>query len=150
MAEKDESGIIGQIRRLSRRLSGNILSADPKDVRAYMNRMENRRNIYSYDNEDQLRIGKSIIFNIIFGPILLLFLGDILLKDLAEEYGNISRLFLREKTTFNCFFLWTGTPLYIYDANRIYDNFNVYNNFLKNKHFSLCYPVKVNLIGNFY
>ena len=57
MAEKEDGGFIGQIRRLSRRLSGNILSADPKDVRAYMARNESKRSIYSYDNEDQLRVG---------------------------------------------------------------------------------------------
>ena len=60
MAEKEDGGIMGQIRRLSRRLSGNILSADPKDVRAYMSHNESKRNIYSYDNEDQLRIGKFV------------------------------------------------------------------------------------------
>lgn len=105
MAEKEDGGIMGQIRRLSRRLSGNILSADPKDVRAYMSHNESKRNIYSYDNEDQLRI------------------GGILLKDLAEEYG---------------------TPLYIYDINRIYDNYNLLAGVLKTKNFLLSYSVRAN------
>lgn len=58
MADKEdkETGFIGQIRRLSRRLSGNILSADVRDVKAYLLRND-KRSVYSYDSEDQLRIG---------------------------------------------------------------------------------------------
>lgn len=58
MAEKEEKeiGFIGQIRRLSRRLSGNILSADTKDVKAYLVRND-KKFLFSYDNEDQMRIG---------------------------------------------------------------------------------------------
>lgn len=104
MTEKEETGFLGQIRRLSRRLSGNILSADVKDVRAYMARHD-KRNIYSYDSEEQLRI------------------GNILLKDLAEEFG---------------------TPLYVYDIKRINDNFNLFTGTLQSKNFLICYPVKVN------
>lgn len=60
MAEKEEkeTGFIGQIRRLSRRLSGNILSADVRDVKAYLVRND-KRNIYTYDSEEQMRIGKT-------------------------------------------------------------------------------------------
>lgn len=105
MAEKEDGGILGQIRRFSRRLSGNILSADPKDVRAYLNRNDNRKPIYSYDNEDHLRI------------------GGLQLKDLADEFG---------------------TPLFVYDINRIYDNVDLFTGSLRKKHFNLCYSIKVN------
>lgn len=54
--DKEGSGFISQIRRLSRRLSGNILAADAKDVRAYYNNA-NRKNIYAYDEDGQLKIG---------------------------------------------------------------------------------------------
>ena len=38
----------------------------------------------------------------------------------------------------------TGTPVYIYDVNRLIDNYNVYLGSLRNvKSFLLCYPVKV-------
>lgn len=37
-----------------------------------------------------------------------------------------------------------GTPLYVYDVNRLIDNYNVYLGSLKNlKNFMLCYAVKV-------
>lgn len=50
------TSFIGQIRRLSRRLSGNILSADAKDVRAYH---QSRNAIYYHDkNDDQLKISE--------------------------------------------------------------------------------------------
>lgn len=60
----------------------------------------------------------------------------------------------------NCFIInsQTGTPVYIYDVNRLIDNYNVYLGSLRNvKSFLLCYPVKVsnaklilvNLIFNF-
>lgn len=58
MAEKEEVGIMGQIRRLSRRLSGTILSADARDVKAYLVRND-KKNIFSFNNEDQMQIGKA-------------------------------------------------------------------------------------------
>ncbi|KAH9397572.1 hypothetical protein TYRP_003892 [Tyrophagus putrescentiae] len=102
---KEGSGFMGSIRRLSRRLSGTVLSADSRDVKAYLVRND-KRNIYSYDGEDQLKV------------------GGIVLKELAEEYG---------------------TPLYVYDANRLVDNYRLYLGSLKNvKNFMLCYAVKAN------
>lgn len=53
-----EVGFMGQIRRLSRRLSGTVLSADSRDVKAYLVRNDNKRNVYSYDGDDQLKVGK--------------------------------------------------------------------------------------------
>lgn len=55
--EEKETGFINQIRRLSRRLSGNILTADSKDVRAYYNNA-GRKNIFAYDEDGLLKIGK--------------------------------------------------------------------------------------------
>jgi len=57
MTEKEEVGLMGQIRRLSRRLSGTILSPDARDVKAYLVLNDNKKNIFSLDNEDQMRIG---------------------------------------------------------------------------------------------
>lgn len=53
-----EVGFIGSIRRLSRRLSGTVLSADSRDVKAYLVRNDNKRNVYTYDGDDQLKVGK--------------------------------------------------------------------------------------------
>ncbi len=58
---KEGSGFMGSIRRLSRRLSGTVLSADSRDVKAYLVRND-KRNIYSYDGEDQLKVGEYIFF----------------------------------------------------------------------------------------
>ena len=58
MAEDKEAGFMGQIRRLSRRLSGTILSADARDVKAYLARND-KRNVYTYDSDDQMKIGMS-------------------------------------------------------------------------------------------
>lgn len=112
----EETGFIGQIRRLSRRLSGTLLSADARDVKAYYNRNDNRKDIFTFDNEDQMKV------------------GGIVLKELAEEYD---------------------TPLYVYDANRLIDNYYLYLGSLKNvKNFMLCYAVKANpnlaLLNMFY
>ena len=57
MTEDKEAGFIGQIRRLSRRLSGTILSPDARDVKAYLVRND-KRNVYTYDSDDQMKIGK--------------------------------------------------------------------------------------------
>ena len=62
MTEKEETGFIGQIRRLSRRLSGSILSADARDVKAYLNRNDNKKNIFSFDKDDLMRIGNEYEF----------------------------------------------------------------------------------------
>lgn len=105
MAEKEEVGFMSQIRRLSRRLSGTILSPDARDVKAYLIRND-KKNIFNLDSDDQMRI------------------GGIVLRELAEEYG---------------------TPLYVYDVNRLVDNYHLYLGSLKNvKNFLLCYAVKAN------
>ena len=67
----EKTGFIGQIRRLSRRLSGTLLSANARDVKAYYNRNDNRKDIFTFDNEDQMKV------------------GGIVLKELAEEYGML-------------------------------------------------------------
>lgn len=58
MSDEKEAGFIGQIRRLSRRLSGTILSPDARDVKAYLARND-KRNIYSYDSDEQMKIGNT-------------------------------------------------------------------------------------------
>ena len=55
--DEKEVGIIGSIRRLSRRLSGTILSPDARDVKAYFFRND-KRTIYTPDKDDNLKIGK--------------------------------------------------------------------------------------------
>lgn len=87
MAEKEDVGFIGSIRRLSRRLSGNILSADFKDVKAYLIRND-KRNAYTYDSEDQMRIGERVNSSCKRLLTILFVSGGILAKDLAEEYGR--------------------------------------------------------------
>ena len=54
---KHESGIFGQIRRLSRRFSGTILldSKGPANLA-----QTGKKSIYSYDDDEQLRIGLSL------------------------------------------------------------------------------------------
>lgn len=67
-----EVGFIGSIRRLSRRLSGTVLSADSRDVKAYLVRNDNKRNVYTYDGDDQLKVGKHW-WSIQFTTILIIF-----------------------------------------------------------------------------
>ena len=91
MAEdKEGSGFLGQIRRMSRRLSGTLLKADERDVKAYLIRND-KRLIYSYE-EDQMVIGKyskSVCNLIYFYAINFpLTIGGVVVKELAEEYGK--------------------------------------------------------------
>ena len=59
MSEKEEtsSGILGHIRRLSRRLSGSFLDARSGPL---INVHRDYRPIYAYDDAGHLRIGNSL------------------------------------------------------------------------------------------
>ncbi|XP_054159152.1 diaminopimelate decarboxylase-like isoform X2 [Oppia nitens] len=103
-SKEKETGFIGSIRRLSRRFSGTLLNVDSKAGPHMVH--SGRKTIYSYDDEEQLRI------------------GGVSAEELIEKYG---------------------TPLYVYDVNRLTDNYNVYLGSLKSiKNFMLCYAVKAN------
>lgn len=58
-ATKPETGIMGQIRRLSRRFSGTLLNVDTKSG-PHMH-PSGRKTIYSYDGDESLRIGINLI-----------------------------------------------------------------------------------------
>lgn len=104
MSEDKSSGIVGQIRRLSRRFSGTLLNVDVKAGPQMI--YSDRKPIYSYDDDEQLRI------------------GGVSAAELISTYG---------------------TPLYVYDVNRLVDNYQVYLGSLRNvNNFMLCYAVKAN------
>lgn len=109
MASHDEkSGLMGQIRRISRRLSGTIL-----DAKAGQNLLGHRAKnpIYQHDANGDLRI------------------SGVKAVDIVTRHGS---------------------PVYVYDANRIIDNYYDYLGSLRNlNNFLLCYPVKVRLVLNF-
>jgi diaminopimelate decarboxylase len=106
MSEREESssGFIGQFRRLSRRLSATLLNVEGKQGPNLIH--GDRKPIYSYDDDEQMRI------------------GGVSAAELVSTYG---------------------TPLYVYDVNRLVDNYHVYLGSLKNlNNFMLCYAVKAN------
>lgn len=142
MSEKeDEKGILSQIRRISRRLSGSFLDAKPGPLVV----QREFKPIHSYDDSGHLTISKKIIsLEIDFNFLILFFQMELkwlkLLKHMVTN--EMKCLFL----LLNCFIInsHTGTPVYIYDVNRLIDNYNVYLGSLRNvKSFLLCYPVKV-------
>ena len=60
-ATKPETGFMGQIRRLSRRFSGTLLNADSRAGPHLTH--SGRKTIYSYDDDELLRIGIPITFH---------------------------------------------------------------------------------------
>ncbi|CAG2117443.1 unnamed protein product, partial [Medioppia subpectinata] len=106
--KKAETGFIGSIRRLSRRFSGTLLNVDSKAGPHLIH--SGRKTIYSYDDEEQLRIagphlihsGRKTIYS--YDDEEQLRIGGVAAEELMEKYG---------------------TPLYVYDVNRLTDNYNV-------------------------
>jgi hypothetical protein len=62
MSEREESssGFIGQFRRLSRRLSATLLNVEGKQGPNLIH--GDRKPIYSYDDDEQMRIGIELCF----------------------------------------------------------------------------------------
>lgn len=105
---EEKPGFMGQIRKLSRRLSATLLDAQ-KGQNLLGQRAKN--SIYSHDSDSNLRI------------------NGVPAAEIVEKYG---------------------TPTYVYDANRIVDNYYDYLGSLQNiNNFMLCYPVKVRLKNSF-